>query len=464
MHLGRPRQLRLLPRLLAVPRDAVIAVCWLGVGVLLWGVGATGLWWQLALITVDRWVFLVTLVAACSLLLLRSRRPFLALSLGVVVTAVDTLCGASLGVVFVFTDLIYAAVKYSSRRGVRVLMRCAVVVGVALTAAVVLTFGSNPGLAIMLVQWGLIVAVSGLWGWNVRAERAKTAAELAAQHATETRALRRHIAHDLHDLVANHIAVAGLNIEAAKLQQEKQEQRAEQDARPGAPQLTEALGRAKAGTDRAQSELRGLIRVLNFVDEDVTEDCGGAEDLAGLGLLLPAGRTLRWEGAAADILRAEIAAAASPRDRVIVRALGELVANAAKYGTGDLRVAANVTRSAAAPHATQHPDPHDERAVPPVLHVRLENDVPAAEPMSAVHAPAASGELAGGGSCSGTDRRFTRPDSSGPGFGIVGTRALLSSVGGTLRTEGGSDGWVAIFTVPTVQREVEERGKDVWPI
>lgn len=383
-------------RLRAQParRTALIALFWLAVGVALWAFGVRGLWRHLALWPAPPWAFLVTLGAIAPLVLLRTRRPFLGLALGTIITLVDTLMGASLGVVLVFTDLVYAAIKYGGDRGVRILTRVAGGLGLALVIALFGIVPRDPGLAVMLVQWALIVLVSGLWGWNVRAERARTRSELDARHADENRELRSRIAHDLHDLVANQIAVAGLHVEAAKLQSEKL-------AQEHGP-LTQSLDRAKLGTDRAHRELRGLISVLTAVDAtDGREPVRVAEALQQLGQLLPAGRAIRWEDGAAARISEVLPPAQASRATIVLRVLQELVANAAQHGVGDLTVSA-------------------ETVAGRDLCVTLTNAV-------------ATGSAA------------ERP---GGGLGVAGTSVLLASLGGALDSRDTHAGWRATLTIP----------------
>ncbi|KAM9863432.1 sensor histidine kinase [Leucobacter sp. BZR 635] len=383
-------------RLRAQParRNTLIALFWLGLGVVLWAFGVRGLWQLVALFGAPPWAFLVTLGAIAPLVLLRTRRPFLGLALGAVIAIVDTLMGASLGVVLIFTDLVYAAIKYGSERGVRILTRVAGIAGLGLVLALFGIVPRDPGLAVLLVQWALIVLVSGLWGWNVRAERARTRTELAARHADENRELRTRIAHDLHDLVANQIAVAGLHIEAAKLQSAK----LGNDHGP----LTLSLDRAKLGTERAHRELRGLISVLTVVDgTDGREPVRVTEALQQLGQLMPAGRAIRWHDGAAARIGEALSHAQASRATIVVRVLQELVANAAQHGIGDLAVSA-------------------ERDDVQQLRVTL---------MNAVSADSA-------------------PERPGGGLGVAGTGVLLTSLGGELDSRETPTGWRATLTLP----------------
>lgn len=478
-------------------RDVAVALLLLLVGTVLWLFGVHGLWQNLAVIRPAPWAFLVTLAAMVSLLLLRSRSPFLALGLGAIVATVDSLMGASLAVVFIFTDLIYAAIKYGSARGVRILLRIAAAAAIGLALAIALVAPGNPGLGIMLFQWGLIVLVSGLWGWNVRSERVVARAELAAQHAAENRELRTRIAHDLHDLVANQIAVAGLHIEAAKLQAAKlREGRAVQGravlgqgvlgqgvpgrAVPRDPEplsteplesttpdpkppegdfapLTQSLDRAKNGTDRAHRELRGLISVLTVVDEVVGRaPVRLAEELPALGQLLPAGRTIQWDLGASERIRDALPPAQTTRARLVLRALQELVANTAKHGAGDVTLHADLLGGGGdAPGGSGGSDGLGGSIG------SGSSDGSGSFDGSGGEGSGASGEVERDGTAGspGTERSLRvvlenpvphqpAPNPPGTGLGIRGTRVLLASLGGTLESSETPGGWRATLTLP----------------
>lgn len=382
-------------------RDAGFAAVWAVLGLVLWAIGAHGLWSGVALVAAPSWVFLVTLALAVAAVTQRSAHPFAALAACCVVGLADLACGGSLGVVIVLTDLIYAAMKYGRAAAVRLAVRVAALCGVA-AAVALLVLRPGPAVSATVVQWGLIVLVSGLWGWNVRSEGERTRAVLAAEHASETRLLRGRIAHELHDLVANEIAVAGLHVEAAKLQAE----RLTGDTAP----LARSLASAKRGTDEAHRELRGLIAVLTAVEEiDGPEPVRPAAGLAGLGALLPAGRALAWERGAGERLLAALESAEEPARRVVLRVLRELVANAAKHGTGDVRVAAAEA---------------DGR-----MRVELRNG------------------LAGGGA-----GRSGLAAQAGSGLGIGGSRLLLGGIGGELDSRrdrtATPECWAAVLSFP----------------
>src|SRR5262245_25939339 len=59
---------------------------------------------------------IATLAVLCAAELLRQRAPGIALSVGVVVAAVELTYGLSLATVIVFSDLLFAAIVFGSRR------------------------------------------------------------------------------------------------------------------------------------------------------------------------------------------------------------------------------------------------------------------------------------------------------------------------------------------------------------
>src|SRR5690606_14696825 len=99
-------------------RDGMVASAWLILGLALLQFGGFRLWSIAAVLPTAGSAFLVLLLAMTGLSTQRSSRPFLALGAGVILTVVDMLFGGSVGVILIFTDLLYAAFKYGSSRGV----------------------------------------------------------------------------------------------------------------------------------------------------------------------------------------------------------------------------------------------------------------------------------------------------------------------------------------------------------
>ena len=390
---------RWLARLNAHPRgrDAVIAATWLVLGLALIQFDGVHLWRGTTVFRTDGLIYLLTLLAMVALATQRSSRPMTTLACGVVVTVIDVLFGGSLGVVLVLTDLIYAAFKYGSDRGVRILLGCMVVAAAVVVVIFIVRSPVSVGLQVLTAQWALIIVVASVWGWNVRSERLRTSASMAREHAHATQQLRRRIAHDLHDLVANQIAVAGLHVEAAKLQLEH--------ANVTAPAVDRSLDQAGRGTEQADQQLRRMITVLNAIDDLDEQPDATVEQLLAtffdeLGILLPADRRVEWTGTGTTGLRIRLAAEPLPHVRVLLRVLLELLTNASRHGRGDVLV-----HVASAEHLT----------------VEVTNAV----------AP------------STLSRR-------GSGIGISGAALLLEGTGSTVESHrcDDTDGWLARLSIP----------------
>lgn len=386
-------------------RDALVAVIHLLLGLALLQFGAIRLWSQVAVFHSSGFVFLLTLLGMVAIATQRSTRPFTALALGTPIVVLDVLFGGSLGVMLVCFDLVYCAVKYGSDRGVRIAMWIAAGLAAATGAGLLLRpWGS--AVPLLAVQWALIIAVAGMWGWNVRTERLRTRAQLAAQHASATREMRQRIAHDLHDLVSNQIAVAGLHVEAARMRIEQ--------AAIESPEALASLDRAGEGAETAHRQLRRLITVLTTVDDLEEGSAVEAETaLEELGALPPGERTLEWRSGARDAVGQAMRGWAPERSAVILRVLRELVANAVKHGRGDITIDAAVT--------------------PDLFEATVRNACAGAHPAV--------------------------PDR---GIGVTGAGLLLAGCGGRLesRADPEGDAWCARVTVPQEESPASASGTE----
>lgn len=395
-------------------RDAVVAGFWLVLGFVLWQVGGTRLWQPLAIVDAPDWVFLALLLGMAVAVTQRSRYPLWALAAGSTFAAVDLLCGGSLGVLLALSDLIFAAVKYSSERALTITLRLVLGLGTLVLVLIFLAQPQDPMVLIMTFQLFLLVAVSGIWGWNVRSEGERTRIVLGEQHASETAGLRDRIAHDLHDLVANQIAVAGLHVEAARLQAAG----LGNHKSPDTAALETSLVRAKSGTDEAHLQLRRLITVLTTAPQiEQVEPVELPAVLTQLEALLPVGRAVQWGQGARDLMLKSLAQAPTSQQAIVVRVCEELVMNAVKHGGRDVHI-----------EAYFQPDRSDGSTGTLTLSIANEHT----HPLNRGH--------------------------TGTGLGLRGAKSLVSSIGGDLATErtllGGEDSdemrswwWIARLSI-----------------
>ncbi|WP_103339655.1 sensor histidine kinase [Amycolatopsis sp. CA-126428] len=213
------------PRLRSLPvwqQDALIALATWAVG---FGIYATGNHRMLgAHDDAPLWVRLIELTVLCGLAMLRRWVPG-ALIIATAVLAVDVWISASLPALIVYTDFLYAATLYGSRRTSRVMIGLAgLSVPCALVAVLVLAHEWRT--AVLAAVTVLPFAVMPVW-WatNVRQQRdiAETeranARQLAKIAELDRRAAvaaeRGRMARDLHDVIAGHLSAIAIQSEAA---------------------------------------------------------------------------------------------------------------------------------------------------------------------------------------------------------------------------------------------------------
>ncbi|NUS92230.1 MAG: two-component sensor histidine kinase, partial [Nocardia sp.] len=154
----------------ATTRDVVVAAGWFLFGVLLYLAGF-GMMFAADAEAGPLWPRIVILALASAVLLVRRRAPITAMVLGLVPLTLDLSLGPTLPVWLVYTDLIYAAVVYGTRRQ----MEGAVVAWLALSATaagiVLAITGDWHLMALALVLAAAFVGTSLWWGLTVRAHK-----------------------------------------------------------------------------------------------------------------------------------------------------------------------------------------------------------------------------------------------------------------------------------------------------
>lgn len=170
------------------------------------------------------WVRLAELTVLCGLQPLRRRVPG-GLLLATAVLAADIAMTPSLPILVIYTDFLYAATLYGSRRASRVMIGVAAASTVAVLAAV-LVFSGTWRVAVTVALGVLPFVLTPVW-WaaNVRQQRdiAETeranAGQLAKIAELDRRAAvaaeRGRMARDLHDVIAGHLSAIAIQSEAA---------------------------------------------------------------------------------------------------------------------------------------------------------------------------------------------------------------------------------------------------------
>ncbi|WP_407641750.1 sensor histidine kinase [Amycolatopsis panacis] len=164
------------------------------------------------------------LAVLCGLSLLRRWVPG-GLLLGTLVLAADVALDPSLPAVAVYTDLLYAAALYGSRRMSRVLIGVAATGGLVVLFAVLTASAQSQTAVVSALGILPFVVVPVWWATNVRQHRDIAASEransvqLAKIAELDRRAAvaeeRARMARDLHDVIASHLSAIAIQSEAA---------------------------------------------------------------------------------------------------------------------------------------------------------------------------------------------------------------------------------------------------------
>lgn len=388
-----------------------LAVLVAGLGML--AVGLAGLWAQDDALDPDRWWHAVPLTLGAAVMLVKRRRPLLALAAGVALLAVDVALGGSLGAVLVVLDLLYSAALFSSRAGRRALVVTAwALVGVA-TVVAGAAAGGDPRVVVMgAVQAVGLLVVPLWWAANVRtrselAVLAEERAALARAHADglariaeldrrdAVQAERRTMARDLHDVVAGHVSAIAIRTGAALA------------SPPGRERETLEMVRATSLT--ALEEMRAMILLLR-----ADERAGGP--VSAPGTLDDLVRVVAdHRGAGAEVVLLDRA----PRDlpaaveQAALRIVQESLTNVSKHGgPGQVRVLLEVVGGG--------------------LEVLVTSPLPAGPPGPS-------------GSTSPGSRGRRSP---GSGTGVLSMRERAESLGGSLEVGAAGDLWSVRAVLP----------------
>lgn len=315
----------------ATGKDIVIAVVWFAFGSLLYLAGFHMLFISADGPSTPLAPRFALLAMVCAVLLVRRRAPITAMVVGLIPLAFDLMLGPTLPVWLVYSDLIYAAVVYGTRRQ----MQGAVVAWLALSATaagVVLAMTENWRFMVLaLIMAAAFVGTSLWWGLTVRAHMETAAAERARRRAlTQVAELdrraavadeRKAMARDLHDVIAGHLSAIALHSEAAL---------AGTNGTGTDPRLTGILTAIRTNSVEGLQEMRTMIGLLRR-DDDATETTapGRLAQLPGLvAVARQAGMRVRVRQ---DTVGHPVAGAV---DQAAYRIVQEAVTNAMKHAPG----------------------------------------------------------------------------------------------------------------------------------
>ncbi len=319
-------------------RDLRTAALTCGAGVVLIGIGLTGLWSEPTLqpgLDPSRWWFLLPLAVGCVALAFKRAAPLLTLGVGVALLMVDAALGGSVAMILVFFDLLYTASLLARPK-----IRVALWTGGALLTVVPMAYAFTGSADLRMVtliglQQAALYLCPQWWAMDVRrkseladvaaarADAVESLAQVNQQRAV--RAERDALARDLHDVVASHLSAIALHSGGALAT----------EADPIKDRT--ALEQVRRSALESMTEMQTMIALLRS-PEEVGPDAGALPRLSHLDPLLSAARANGLAVTLKDQRQRDDAGAAV--ELVGYRIVQEALTNAAKHARGSAVVVA----------------------------------------------------------------------------------------------------------------------------
>ncbi|KJK59857.1 sensor histidine kinase [Saccharothrix sp. ST-888] len=276
-------------------------------------------------------VSLLPLVAMAGLELLRRTRPWWTVGVGGALFVANLFAGSNLATVIMYTDLLYAATLYGSRRMATVLHLTGGATTMVLST-LVLMYGTVAD-ALLTACFAGLVLIAPVWTADIlrehreradterlRAEQTALLAELDRREAVVGE--RARMARELHDVVANHLSAIAIHATGAQSLARRQERSPEDP-------LLVAMAVIRENSVQGLAEMRRMIGLLREKDEGSYE----APKLEALDTLLTRARAAGRDGGLSfelteDGERGELPA---PVELAAYRIVQESVTNALKH-------------------------------------------------------------------------------------------------------------------------------------
>ncbi|WP_293697681.1 histidine kinase [uncultured Agrococcus sp.] len=224
-------------------------------------------WWEAIGLVPQTWWHAVTVALMIIPMVLRTRRPGLALTLGFVITFLDLSIGFNMGILLCLSDLLYSFALRSGRRSVRVMMLVLSVFPIAAIGLIFLPSVRADGAVSISLLLFAVLLLPLWWASEVRMghpiwqesdtreqlEAERHASVLRAQAAKRRAAIeaeRRNMARELHDVVSSQVSAIALTSGAVL------------NAEPDSERDRRALENVRRTSVEALDQLGEMVRLL----------------------------------------------------------------------------------------------------------------------------------------------------------------------------------------------------------
>ncbi|MFJ8626707.1 sensor histidine kinase [Kitasatospora sp. NPDC093550] len=238
------------------------------------------------------WAVALPMLVMAGLELCRRTRPVLAVSVGGLAFAASLFTGSLLATLIMYTDLLYAAVIYGSRRMSRVLHLTGGSTVLVLASLTWYAGGTGAGLLVAVVS--SLVFLAPVWTGDVvrkhreeaeterlRAEQTALLSEMDRREAVG--AERARMARELHDVVANHLSAIAIHATGAQSV-------AKRRGLPADDPMVEVLAVIRENSVQGLAEMRRMIGLLRESGGGEVDESYAAPDLAAVDALLAKAR------------------------------------------------------------------------------------------------------------------------------------------------------------------------------